>query len=453
MAMEEETNQSAREQKLVRNCILEILKRHGYNHDSPLAHRDFEHLSNEIESRTGILISVSTLKRLLHGEFSRIPQIATLNAISSYLGFKNWYDYKQSQTKQEHSKDERPDDAQAFVPKKINHPLSSPVKWVTISALAFVCITIVFLFVQYSPGREINNIENASFSAEKTTNNDLPNTVVFHYNVDEVEADSFFIQQSWDDNKRVKVSKNNYTLTDIYYEPGYHTAKLIANDSIIKTVPVSIPTDRWFLFAKDLAPKSIPQYVKSSSFIHNGLLTLDDSDLQVNQIDITREKTFVYSFFPSAFNVSTDNYILKTRVKVREVRNNLCANLMVEVTGQQSFTFFTTNSKGCSSESMALFGDKFFDGKTHDLSPLGYDVTKWMTIEIKVLNKHVTISLDARPVFSTAYKISPGLITGVVFASNGLPEVDFVDLKGLDGTIVYQNEFDEPNGSKQQLSN
>ncbi|MEI9809516.1 MAG: hypothetical protein WDO16_17520 [Bacteroidota bacterium] len=41
-------------------------------------------------------------------------------------------------------------------------------------------------------------------------------------------ADSFFIQQSWDKNRRVKIDKHSHTLTDIYYEPGYHIAKLIA---------------------------------------------------------------------------------------------------------------------------------------------------------------------------------------------------------------------------------
>ena len=85
---------------------------------------------------------------------------------------------------------------------------------------------------------------------------------MFHYNIDDVKADSFFIQQSWDVNRRVRIFKNNYTLTDIYYEPGYHMAKLIANDSIIQTVDVSIPSDGWFLFAMNTKPKSNPVYIK-----------------------------------------------------------------------------------------------------------------------------------------------------------------------------------------------
>src|SRR5688500_7483667 len=94
--MEEGLAQPAHEQTLVRLCLLEIFKRNGYAGDALLTHRDFEHISREIESKTSTLISVSTLKRLLNGEFSRIPQIATLNALSNYLGFKNWQEYKLS---------------------------------------------------------------------------------------------------------------------------------------------------------------------------------------------------------------------------------------------------------------------------------------------------------------------------------------------------------------------
>jgi hypothetical protein len=40
---------------------------------------------------------------------------------------------------------------------------------------------------------------------------------------------------------------------------------------------------------------------------------------------------------------------------------------------------------------------------------------------------------------SADYKTSAGLITGLGFISNGLCEVEFVELKGLDGKTIYQN--------------
>src|SRR5688572_20441114 len=330
--MEDELKQTANEQALVRTCLLEIFRRNGYGDDALLTHRDFEHISHEIEAKTTTLISVSTLKRLLNGEFSRIPQTATLNAISNYLGFKNWQDYKLSFLQNGiPAPEQKQDQKTSSAPfKKTTGHFSRRFKLVTISVFSLVCVAIIFLFIRYSSRSVTGDVASATFSAEKTTSNEIPNTVVFHYNIDNVVADSFFIQQSWDQNRRVKIFKNNYTLTDIYYEPGYHIAKLIANDSVIRTVDISIPTDRWFLFAKDMSPKSVPQYIKpTTSIIHDGVLKLHPADLATNQINGMEEKRFVYAYFPSDIKVNSDNYILKTRVRIDEVKHNLCPNIMV----------------------------------------------------------------------------------------------------------------------------
>ena len=56
-------------------------------------------------------------------------------------------------------------------------------------------------------GHAIAGADRATFSAAKVTGNDLPNTVVFTYDVTAVTADSFFIQQSWDRTRRVRVDE------------------------------------------------------------------------------------------------------------------------------------------------------------------------------------------------------------------------------------------------------
>ena len=61
-----------------------------------MTQRDFEHISSVIEKKAGIVISSTTIKRLSKGEFSRLPQVATLNAIANYFGFTNWQEYKAS---------------------------------------------------------------------------------------------------------------------------------------------------------------------------------------------------------------------------------------------------------------------------------------------------------------------------------------------------------------------
>jgi hypothetical protein len=423
------------EQDLVKRCLNQICKKNGFDDPSLMVQRDFELISRELEASTEILLSVSTIKRLLHGEFSRMPQIATLNAVSSYLGFKNWQEYRVSVQESISAKAPETNDV---VPAK--RPLFSlNWKWIGL-AIVVIGIIVFFSFVKKSSKPGLND-RKAQFSARKTTAASIPNSVVFNYNIDKVNADSFFIQQSWDRNRRVRIYKNTYTLTDIYYEPGYHTAKLIANDSVIKTVDVSIPTDKWFLFAKDLNPNSIPQYLNHINPVRNGYLTLEKSDLDSSRIKTEEEHKYIYTYFPGNIEVSSDNFIFRTRVRVKEVRQNQCPVIMYEIFCQKYFMFFESMPIGCASEMDLEFGENYVSGKRADLSSLCTDIDQWTNIEVRVQNKQASIFFNNKQVYTSTYNNSSGLITGLGFISNGLCEVDFVELKGLDGKVVYQDNF------------
>jgi len=103
--------------------------------------------------------------------------------------------------------------------------------------------------------------------------------------------------------------------------------------------------------------------------------------------------------------------------------------------------FFKSTPKGCSSEAKAQFGETILNGKTNDLSNLGMDVKEWQDVEIIVKDKKVTIRINNTEVLTTQYQQSSGMITGLGFISNGLPEVDSVSLKTLDGKDIYLNDF------------
>ena len=146
-------------------------------------------------------------------------------------------------------------------------------------------------------------------------------------------------------------------------------------------------------------------------------------------------------YFPSKFVSSSDNFILTCRAKVNDVRNTGCPFLMCEVYCQKYFMYFKSKPKGCSNEINAQFGDTILNGNTSNLSALAIDVKNWQNIEFIVKNKKVSIRINNKDVFSTQYKESAGLITGWGFISNGLPEVDFIDLKNPDGKEIYSNGF------------
>src|SRR5689334_8817999 len=85
------------EQTIDKNSLLKIFRLNGFADPAKMTQRNYEHISTEIKTKTGVLLSSTTIKRLSNGEFSKLPQVATLDAIARYFGFTNWQEYKASE--------------------------------------------------------------------------------------------------------------------------------------------------------------------------------------------------------------------------------------------------------------------------------------------------------------------------------------------------------------------
>src|SRR5215467_15566397 len=64
------------------------------NVEGTLRQRDLEYLADNIEERSGIKLSLSTLKRLWKKDYDQTPHPSTLQALVSVLGFKDWQEFK-----------------------------------------------------------------------------------------------------------------------------------------------------------------------------------------------------------------------------------------------------------------------------------------------------------------------------------------------------------------------
>jgi hypothetical protein len=434
------SSNSLSDHEWVKICMGELCQQAGFPGTEGLVQRDLNFLSEWIEIRTEVLISLSTIKRLLNGQFSRLPQVATLDALAQSVGYDNWQRFKGDHGgKMIVAAGNNPTPAESLRSSPARTKFT-PARPLLIAGLLLIATLGLLAVIEIRKPGGIH-AGTAQFSVVKVTNNDLPNTVIFKYNIDDVNADSFFIQQSWDRRRRVKISKKTYTLTDIYYEPGYHTAKLIANDQIIRTVPVSIPTDRWLFYAKERTPLSQPQYIVPAKSSTDGSMQLTTDDLVNGKVDRQKDNEYCQVYFPSAIAYSSDNFTLTCRIKLNDCRNTSCPYLMTEIFCQQYFMYFQNTLKGCTGALNAQFGNNILSGRTNDLSTLGLDVRQWQDLELEVKNKKVSIRINHVEVYSTAYEKSCGLITGLGFFSNGLCAVDFVRLKTGDGKDIYSNDF------------
>lgn len=201
---------------LVQLCVKELYAKMGYPENAKISQGDLEHICYLIEERTKIIISLSTIRRIISGKFERLPQLSTLDALTMFIGYAGWHNFK---TKKNAENVGRP----AAVIQPV--PTTPRRKTAFIRYSLLLCGTgllVVLAIFMSLPRHDKKNIE-ATFSVKKVVSDDAPSNVIFNYNIDQLEGDSFFIQLSWNPKQRIAIRKNNYTRTETYYVPGYHT--------------------------------------------------------------------------------------------------------------------------------------------------------------------------------------------------------------------------------------
>lgn len=421
---------------LVQLCVKELYAKMGYPENAKISQGDLEHTCYLIEERTKIIISLSTIKRIISGKFERLPQLSTLDALTMFIGYAGWHDFKT-----------RKNEENAGRPSVVAQPVSVQTRPKTtfIRNSLLLCGTglLVALVILISLPHTDKNVE-VDFSVKKVVSDDVPSNVIFNYNIDQLEGDSFFIQLSWNPKQRIAILKNNYTRTETYYDPGYHTAKLISNDKVIKETVVHIPTKKWIGYSKVKFSDLYPEYFHSNCIVHDDVLGASLECLKESNIDVEKDKIYYYAYFPDSINVNSDNFCMKARMRMSTVKNTLCPAVIAEVYSENSFFYFTGTTPGCTSEIKALFSDQYLDGKTNDLSSFGYDVMSWQDLSLIVKDRTVSVTIGGKKVFERPYTRPGGFIKGMGFGSNGLCEVDYVELQDSSGNVVYRNDFHTP---------
>lgn len=126
------------------------------------------------------------------------------------------------------------------------------------------------------------NPDSYSFTGQPVTRG-IPNSVVFNYNAESAPTDSVFVQQTWDNTKRTKVSRNSHQHTSVYYRPGFYKAKLVINQTIIKEFPLLIPSTGWLGLIRQ---QLIPFYLKQEEYTSEGRIELPITTIQQKNINV-----------------------------------------------------------------------------------------------------------------------------------------------------------------------
>ncbi len=413
------------EYELVQTCLQEIERKLNWGPSNTWHNDVFVELSEHIQQHTQVLLSPTTLKRVWGKvDYKSTPSITTLNTLAQYTGYQNWRDFKnKSSTKK---------------PSRFYQKITSNLGVIMLGASLMTIVFISFYSLKSSDSRnETLDLSKISFSSRPVTSG-LPNSVVFNVDLDGISSDSIYIQQYWDPNKTIKLSKGQKQATGQYYLPGYFRAKLLVDGKIIKRHDLYIKSDGW-LGTVDYEP--IPKYVQTKEITAGPLAFSAEilEEIKSNEKPISSTFHLVDDFE----SISGDNFVLNTTLKNSyNEKWAVCQHVAIFVLGTKSSLIIPFSIPGCTSEIGVMMSDVYLNGKKHDLSGLGVDMSVHRNFRIAVKDKKLSVSLEGTELFRGSYTESIGEIAGLRYRFLGAGEISSIILTdSLEQHVVIEDHF------------
>lgn len=422
------------EHEYIELCKRQLEEKFSFGNGQGYSQKDLELLSNYIEEEKGVYISLSTLKRLWKNSFKHGPQLATLNALVNVLDYDNWQHFK---LKNKRSK-------VAFSPRSKSRPKEKLSKNLKTGLILGVLGVLIFTFLIIDKNRVIGGVSINGpilFEADKTISKGVPNTFIFKYDVSKVKADSFFIQQSWNNWRRQQIDPNDTVFSNIYFESGFHRAKLYANNEIIAKIPVHILSDGWepHVYYKESDERFIDFH--GESFVNNGQLHISKELLIKRNVDITKHFESRISN-SQQFNIFSDNFSFMTRVKLDKVVDSNCPWLNVLIITEEHIFKVGLVRKGCETYADYKLGEIYKSGVDSDLTLLGQDVFEWQEIGINVKDKKAEITINGESAYTESFKEDFGKIVGLTYIFDGTGSIEYVKLSDVEGNVAFEDDFE-----------
>ncbi len=399
--------------------------------------QDYEYLSNLIFDKTGIQLSISTLKRIWIYKTDTIPNISTLNALSRFLDYKDWYDFKRNNNER-------------VIGTRLNLTVGGTAVEKRRKRLFFflalsilMAVEIILILNPFPLSQNIRDIspDNIIFELGEKIVPEVPNTVIFHYDLSGTGYDSAFIQQDWDPARKVKVFSSKKYLANVYHYPGYFEASLIIGNSIVKKIPVFIRTDGWVPVIMTERFQVKPMYVDKSLITARNLHILQD-DIKELGIDVTKDYFINYFNIPDLGNISSDSLTFISEIKNNESEGGSPSQYSEIILKFKHGRLLTPVCKTGYTSSLDLqYSDNYLDGSVNDFTSLGTDLSDWTNIRIEVRNRLVQVFIEGEKVFEMVYDDPMGDLVGLQYCFNGCGEVRKSEIYDSSGKLIYSDYF------------
>lgn len=416
--------------KYMDKCLQEIEGMVQWGRLSEWTGHNFDQLSEEISEKTGIKLSGRTLRRLVNKKISN-PQIATKNALTKFLGYKNWEDFVV-----QHSNGNGKMTILQQQQKQYSRFTRFVVQYFW-AILLVVVLTLSSFFILFYPSIEL---ELNKSRVEFRSNNLLgkaPHTATFFYDVSKIKTSNIFVDNNYYDNSdMIPLKKNMHFYSNTFELPDYYAVKIIANGERMACVRVHVVTDGWEYVAGGNHFKELPRD-STNDWLYINPGTLKDNSIIGDSVYYIEYRNI------RDFEATGDQMTFETRFKNNANLGGIgCYDSKIEVInlhGRLSFNFL---EPGCDQKRLrAEFGDIALSGEFNNLNTFFQDVSYWRVLKIVTKKKNVSVFLDDVQIYSVKYNDPLDQVKGLAFRFKGAGAVDYVKLFNENDELVYEDNF------------
>jgi|GEM_PF-7041712 len=416
-------------------------------------HSDYKNLSEVVYNESKILLSTSTLKRVWGKiKYEGMPNATTLDALSIFIGYTNWLDFKNKAKNKPNTVDETvPSTISSEVISKpdTTFPTNKLLAYAAVLVLMIVSIFILKSFVSVDQANTVEIPDNFVFEVAGTSVNGIPQTVMIDLDISGFDVDSLYLIEA-SRMKREYLNKNQKRHPYFCALPGTQTVTLMHGNQMIKQLKFFVRTKGWQAVTseKDKGKYAswlvnLPTFLPSAP-LENGFLTVSEKTLETHNVEVTENVwTSFYNF--NDFDINSSDYSLTTRIRNSfEDGATTCQIAICSITTESGLHEVWLVAPGCSKFTHLLFGNgKMLDNKVVDLSEFEVDLNEWQNVAWKVEDKHVKVYINSKEVYNGNYDTDVGKITGLKYQFKGAGgKVDYLRLRDKEGNILYQDEFE-----------
>jgi hypothetical protein len=406
------------ELKYLKSICYQVEQRLSWGAPQDWTNSSFIEFGNEVKRASGVRISADTLKRI----FGKVktaeqynPQLATKDALSVFLEYESWSDFKLQTT--------LPQDEVLVVPSSSPEVIDISPKRRYLWLVPLVVFSALIAWFVFKPTVNVPPIDYSFFPLSikgKYLEGNAYHTAIFDYDVKSIPTDSIFMYFG-DATRKQLLKKDNKTISHYYRGPGKYEVKLFAEQQVLYDTTVYLKTDEWeayTFFSKGDFDEYLPIYdfhdSTSQTMIVNAKMP------RTKGIDTTQMYWVQYSNYKK-YGQDGDSFMLESEVmNNQEIIPARCNHVKIDITCENSSISVYFLREGCSKWVKLQFGDVYLNGETQDLSAFGKDFLDFQKVTVRNENKKVRVFYNETLLIEQPYQNSLGEIVGISYTFSGV---------------------------------